>query len=625
MKLKLSNLIMCSLFFTIMADQNLFLGGIVKSTDEMLISGVEVILYSDTLIRDTTNENGEFLISANTDIKRKKSAENSCAKIQNISIKGKQLGFIVKSTVNNGSIRIFSINGKTRCKIKTGTLNPGIRKEMLPDLSAGFYIMYLNLDEVLVTGKLLSTGNHFFISKGFSEIENTTYLATGAQTQIDDTLIVRKENFDTVKKSISSYNQTNIEIIMKRSVKRPVYAYAAMEENTCADCDVPELPDAAHLSSNSKLPDPFVKIDGTRLSKRSEWRCRRQEIIRQAQKYIYGEKPVPDIVTGNVNEEKISVHVEDEGKEIGFSADIVLPSVGQKPFPAIINVGTKNPFFGGISLGEDRILEQGVAVIYYDHYEIGKEGTAEASRGKPNPGLFYDIYGGDHSAGLLMAWAWGASRIIDVFQQSEQDFIDWEKLGVTGCSRNGKGAFAIGLFDERIALTIPQETSTGGVPAYRIVDVLNTERTDHNYYGLNWLSNNFEPFVFKNGVSNAVKLPIDAHSLVAAIAPRGLLVLDNPHQPQMSAPAGYVSVKAGAEVYKAMGTEENISYHSDVSNTLHCSYKNEYTELLISNINKFLKHESEESGRTVVNSSGTLDISQWINWEAPVLEDDIQQ
>jgi len=58
-------------------------------------------------------------------------------------------------------------------------------------------------------------------------------------------------------------------------------------------------------------------------------------------------------------------------------------------------------------------------------------------------------------------------------------------------SRNGKGAFAIGLFDERIALTIPQETSTGGVPAYRIVDVLNTERTDHNYYGLNWLSNNF--------------------------------------------------------------------------------------------------------------------------------------
>ncbi len=38
-----------------------------------------------------------------------------------------------------------------------------------------------------------------------------------------------------------------------------------------------------------------------------------------------------------------------------------------------------------ISLGESRILEQGVAVIYYNHYDLGQEGQAEASRGKPNP------------------------------------------------------------------------------------------------------------------------------------------------------------------------------------------------------------------------------------------------
>ncbi len=80
-----------------------------------------------------------------------------------------------------------------------------------------------------------------------------------------------------------------------------------------------------------------------------------------------------------------------------------------------------------------------------------------------------------------MAWAWGASRLVDVLQASGGAVIDAKKLGVTGCSRNGKGAFTIGVFDERIALTIPHETSTGGVPAYRIVDQLDTERTDHNY------------------------------------------------------------------------------------------------------------------------------------------------
>ena len=75
-------------------------------------------------------------------------------------------------------------------------------------------------------------------------------------------------------------------------------------------------------------------------------------------------------------------------------------------------------------LGESFILEQGVAIIYYNHNELGKEGKPEASRGLPNPGLFYDIYGGDHSAGLLMAWAWGASRLLDVLQASGGDVID---------------------------------------------------------------------------------------------------------------------------------------------------------------------------------------------------------
>lgn len=310
------------------------------------------------------------------------------------------------------------------------------------------------------------------------------------------------------------------------------------------------------------------------------------------------------------------MQVEDEGITIDFSADIVLPSTGQGPFPAIINVGAKGGF-GGISLGESRILEQGVAVIYYNHYELGVEGTPEQSRGQPNPGLFYDIYGGRHSAGLLMSWAWGASRIIDVLQESGGDIIDFERLGVTGCSRNGKGAFTIGVFDERIALTIPQETSTGGVPAYRIVDVLNTERTDHNFYGLNWLSNDFEPFVL-----NADKLPIDTPSLVAMIAPRGLLVLENPHERQMSAPAGHTAVAAGAEVYKALGVEENISYHSDVPNTGHCAYKSEYTDLLVRNIAKFLKHESEDTGDIEVGAGGAGNLSEWIDWDTPTLLND---
>lgn len=400
----------------------------------------------------------------------------------------------------------------------------------------------------------------------------------------------------------------------------PVYDYAASVENTSDDCEVPELAEPASLPTIEKLPNPFIKLDGTTMSSKSEWHCRRQEIRKQAEKYVYGEKPTPELVSGTMTDDKINVHVEANGKSIDFSADIVLPSTGQAPYPAIINIGGKSGF-GGISLGESRILEQGVAVIYYDHYGLGQEGSPEQSRGKPNPGKFYDLYGGDHSAGLLMAWAWGASRLIDVIQQTEDSVIDVGSLGVTGCSRNGKGAFAVGVFDERIALTIPHETSTAGVPVYRLVDILNTERTDHNYFGLNWFSNNFEPFVYSNGTSNVVKLPIDTHELVALVAPRGLLVLENPHQTQMSAPAGHLGTVAGAEVYKALGVEDHVSYHSSVAETPHCSYKMEYTDLLVRNIQRFLKHADVSTGDFVVGNGGDGKLSDWKDWETPTLAD----
>jgi hypothetical protein len=392
--------------------------------------------------------------------------------------------------------------------------------------------------------------------------------------------------------------------------------YAATVENTSADCPVGTLAEPSALPSIPKLPDPFTKLDGTRMTSQSEWRCRRQEILEQAKKYIYGDRPTPDKVSGTVSNTSAAVHVEAMGKSIDFSVKIVLPKTGTAPYPALINVGAS-----GLVLKEQQILDQGVAVIYYNMYDLGKEGQAEASRGKPNPGKFYDLYGGDHSAGLLMAWSWGASRLIDVLQQSGGAIIDTGALAVTGCSRNGKGAFAVGVFDERIALTIPQETSTAGVPVLRYVDILNTERTDHNYFGLNWLSDNFEPFVYVEATktSNAVKLPIDTHELVASLAPRALLVLDNPHQTQMSAPAGHLATATGVEVFKALGIADHVSYHSNVSDTAHCSYKTEYTDLLLRAIDRFLKHGDSKTGDFIVGNGGEGPVSEWKTWDTPTL------
>jgi cephalosporin-C deacetylase-like acetyl esterase len=53
---------------------------------------------------------------------------------------------------------------------------------------------------------------------------------------------------------------------------------------------------------------------------------------------------------------------------------------------------------------------------------------------------------------VLMAWAWGAHRILDAIILSVPE-IDANRTAVSGCSRWGKAALAAGIFDERVSLT----------------------------------------------------------------------------------------------------------------------------------------------------------------------------
>src|SRR5205085_2724078 len=62
-------------------------------------------------------------------------------------------------------------------------------------------------------------------------------------------------------------------------------------EDPGASCKIGPLPSVDSLTANPKLPDPFTKMDGTRMADRSEWRCRREELLQEAYSFIYGAKP----------------------------------------------------------------------------------------------------------------------------------------------------------------------------------------------------------------------------------------------------------------------------------------------------------------------------------------------
>jgi hypothetical protein len=295
--------------------------------------------------------------------------------------------------------------------------------------------------------------------------------------------------------------------------------------------------------------------------------------------------------------------VSHNGRNASFSASVQLPS-GSGPFPAVI-------VLGGFGADTATIRAAGAAIINYDPMAVGREGTPRNNK----QGAFYTIYGNTSSTGLLAAWAWGASRIIDVIEQSGGNVLRADAMGVTGCSRFGKGAFAVGAFDQRIALTMPIESGSAGLPAFRGIPGESGSQPLSSAYGEQpWLGDAFSSFT-----GNPNTLPVDQHETVAMIAPRGLFIMENPHIDWLGARSGSVAALGGAEVYKALGAGDNITYWSDVQDGTHCASRNEWRTPLQQHIQKFLLKTGNTPGVFRISSRKPGNLAEWRDWQTPTL------
>ena len=113
----------------------------------------------------------------------------------------------------------------------------------------------------------------------------------------------------------------------------------------------------------------------------------------------------------------------------------------------------------------DYILSQGYALFVMEGRQIASDDTK-------HEGAFYDLYpyGPDaaEQTGVLMAWAWGASKVLDaVYAGLDKEFcVDAEASMVTGVSRWGKATAVCGAFDDRFRMTIPTCSGAGGLALY---------------------------------------------------------------------------------------------------------------------------------------------------------------
>jgi hypothetical protein len=369
-------------------------------------------------------------------------------------------------------------------------------------------------------------------------------------------------------------------------------------ENTGANCRILTLPSFNELPSIEALPDPFrwSNRDG-RITGIKDWQCRRAEISAEIQHYEIGTKPDPprNLKASFSSERVLTVTVVENDDTLRLTSKITLPD-GNGPFPAVIGVG------GGTgSLPSDIFSSRGIATIQFNFAQVM---AWKPSRGKEPFNRLYP----DSTAGSFAAWAWGISRIIDGLEKVPEIRIDLRHLAVTGCSFAGKIALYAGAFDERIALTIAQESGGGGAAAWRVTDALPGKReTLRNAQGVPWYSQGLTRF------NNAVnKLPYDHHELMAMVAPRALLILGNPDYEWLADESGYVSCKAAQKVWNAFGVPDRFGF-SIVAGHAHCRLPDSQKPEVIAFVEKFLLGNTTADTNISISPYNT-DLSHWISW-----------
>lgn len=304
-----------------------------------------------------------------------------------------------------------------------------------------------------------------------------------------------------------------------------------------------------------EFPDPLVFNNGQAVKTTDDWQKRRQEIIDIIVDIEYGGvPPTPESTYGELlgtapisRLNNASFHtfriICNTTPQFSFIMQVLVPA-GTGPYPVVLNGDSCFKYV--TDEVTDAVLERGYAFATFNRLEIVPD-LADAER---STGL-YSVFP-DAEFGALAAWAWGYHRCIDVL--CSLDYIDKSKIAITGHSRGGKAVLLAGATDERIAVTNPNNSGSGGAGCYRIQGADSERLADTDAVVPYWFGPKLSSYVNRED-----ELPFDQHFLKALIAPRALLTteaLDDLWSNPLGTQQTHIEAKA---VYKFLGAEDKIA------------------------------------------------------------------
>ena len=196
----------------------------------------------------------------------------------------------------------------------------------------------------------------------------------------------------------------------------------------------------------------------------------------------------------------------------------------EKPVPAFLLICNRNPqqnldpervVKSGFWPAE-RIVERGYAAIAFFNGDITTDYRWDFENGIF--GIFQKPWERDaESWGILSAWAWGASRVMDWIET--EPTLDAGHVGVVGHSRGGKTALFAGISDARFAMTCSNCSGCGGAKLNHM-ELPESEHIDQIWNAIGcWFCGNFGRYRCREN-----EMDFDQHMWAALVAPRLLAI-----------------------------------------------------------------------------------------------------
>ena len=337
-----------------------------------------------------------------------------------------------------------------------------------------------------------------------------------------------------------------------------------------------QFPPVQELIELKTLPDPFLGPGGKRIEKREQWPQQREYLKALLAHYMYGQMPPRPaqeqvairqthsrpIFDGAAIEEHYTLTVSRNGKAADLAMALIRPRE-KKRYPAIIKNCRVLFDKEGINKRFEPIVDDDLAAAAdavrrgYLLCKFRREDFAPDREENRELGIF-PLYP-DYDWGSIAVWAWTHQLVFDALDRLE--CAETRKVIYTGHSRGGQTAIAAGIFDERVAIVAPNTGGYGSCATLRIRDPKGARGTLDYIAHLGQKNKHWFHPRYYQFAGNQNKIPFDAHTLVALIAPRPLLntnATEDPYNNTLSIEAG---LRTGKQVYDWLGAGDLCRLH----------------------------------------------------------------